>query len=118
MEIFLCSSYRKDAYDIVSFGYIKDSCDLIADPVVVSYVTFVPAALIAELYYGKEHVLYCRGLVLDRKAFVPVCVDPSCKDNYHGGSRRCDRRLYLSLDLGKHFRVVYDDDVRGLFVAA
>ena len=57
VEFISCPAYRKDTYNIIFLRHVEDCGDLIADPVVIRDMAFVPAALISQLDDGKQNVL-------------------------------------------------------------
>ena len=43
----------------------------------------IPAAAVSESLYGKEHILYCRRIILYRKAFVAIGIYPLREHTYN-----------------------------------
>ena len=118
LAFFFGYAYGQQAYQVISIGYTKYICKLVADAVGIGDVTLVPAACIAHSCRGKEHILYSCGIVLHRKAAVTVSYYVPAEDEYHCG--RCFGNVGVNdrVELFQQFGVVGSNKADSLFVAA
>ena len=79
------------------------------DLILIRNMTFVPTALIPKFNDGKEHIFYCRGIVLHRKASVTISIHPLSKNTYHARCCFSDRRIDDLMHFLNGFPVIYGD---------
>ena len=108
----------EEADQLIRFRDVQDGRHLIADPVVVGDMAFVPAALVSQFDDSQQHILDCGGIILHGEALVPISHDPSGQDTDGGGSGLANVRGDDAVELLQSFRIVECDEARRLLIAA
>ena len=117
-DFVLCDADRQKTHQLIFVRHAQDFCHFVADPVRVRDVAFVPAALIAEIGDGEEHVFDRRGIIVHGKTSVAVGDDTPRKHADGCGRGFSDGRIDHGVKLFKDFGVVHGDQARRLLVAS